>query len=208
MVYLFAFFLGFLLSFLGQLPLGTISMTATQIAVQENFRNAWKYSAGVALIEMIYLRLILSAIGLVMNNHTLVTVFSWITALFFISLGVISFVSAHRQHPDKKALLLDNRLDRFILGIGISILNPAQIPFWFIWSGYFLNQGWLPAGFNYFNVFTLGSALGTIGGLAVYIYGGNWVVLKMKTSNQTLNKIIGIVFALAAIIQIFRIFWP
>ena len=208
MVYPFAFFLGFLLSFLGKLPLGTISLAATQIAVQENFRNAWKYSAGVALIEMLYLRLILSAMGWVMNNHTLVSVLSWITALFFLVLGVISFVSARGQDPDKKTLLLNNRMDRFILGLTISILNPAQIPFWFIWSGYFLNQGWLPAGCTHFNLFTMGSGLGTLIGLAVYIYGGNWLVLKMKTSNQTLNKIIGIIFVLAALIQVLRISWP
>jgi threonine/homoserine/homoserine lactone efflux protein len=205
MIYLFVFFLGLLLSFFGQLPLGTISMTATQIAVQENFRNAWKYAAGVALIEMIWLRVILSAMGWVMNNHSLVSVFSWITALLFLVLGVIIIASARRQDPGKKALLLNYRMDRFLLGVGISVLNPAQIPFWFVWSGYFLNQGWLPAGAAHFNVFTFGSGLGTIGGLAVYMYGGKGLVMKMKTSNQTLNTIIGIIFVLAAMMQIFRI---
>jgi len=205
MLYGFSFFLGFLLSFLGQLPLGTISMTATQIAVQENFRNAWKYSAGVALIEMLYLRLILSGMSRVMDNRILLSVFNWLAVLFFLALGILSFVSARRQDPDKKALLLNNHLDRFILGISLSVLNPAQIPFWFIWSGYFLNQGWLPAGFTYFNLFTLGSGLGTVGGLAVYMYGGKGLVMKMKTSNQTLNKMMGIIFILAALILVYQI---
>jgi threonine/homoserine/homoserine lactone efflux protein len=145
--------------------------------------------------------------GWVMNNHALVSIFSWITALFFLVLGVLIIVSARRQDPGKKAVLLNYPLDRFFLGVTISILNPAQIPFWFIWSGYFLNQGWLPSGFAHFNLFTLGSGLGTMGGLAVYIYGGNWLVMKMKTSNQTLNTIIGIIFVLAAVIQIFRVSW-
>ena len=208
MLYLFAFFLGLLLSFLGQLPLGTISLTATQIAVQENFRNAWKYAAGVALIEMLWLRLVLSGMAWVMNNRILLSVFNWIAVLFFLALGIISFVHARRQDPNKKALLLNNRMDRFILGITLSALNPAQIPFWFIWSGYFLNQGWLPAGFTYFNLFTLGSALGTVGGLAVYMYGGKRLVTKMKTSNQALNKIMGIIFILAAMVQLYQICRP
>lgn len=208
MVYLFAFFLGLLLSFLGQLPLGTISITATQIAVQENFRNAWKYSAGVALIEMIYLRLVLSGMAWIMNNHILFSIFNWITVLFFLILGVLSFINAQSQDPDKKALILNNQLDRFVLGVTISALNPAQIPFWFIWSGYFLNQGWLTAGFTHFNLFTLGSSLGTVGGLAVYMYGGKRLVKKMSTSNKTLNKIMGVIFMLAAIVQLYRISWP
>jgi len=208
MIYFFAFFLGLFLSFLGQLPLGTISVTATQIAVQENFRNAWKYSVGVALVEMVYLRIVLSGMAWVINHHDLLLVFNWITVLFFLALGVLSFISATRQTPDKKSLLLNNKLDRFLLGVTISAFNPAQIPFWFIWSGYFLNQGWLSAGFTHFNLFTLGSALGTVGGLAVYMYGGNWLITKMKTSNQTLNKIMGIIFVLAAMVQVYRMSQP
>ncbi len=208
MLYGIAFFLGWLLSFLGQLPLGTISMTATQIAVQENFRNAWKYTVGVALIEMGWLRLVLSGMEWVMHHQMLLAVFNWITVLFFLVLGVLSFASAREQHRDKKALLLNNRLDRLLLGITMSLFNPAQIPFWFVWSGYFLNQGWLPVGFMYFNLFTLGSGLGTIGGLAVYMYGGRRLVMKMKTSNQTINQMTGIIFILAALIQVYHICRP
>jgi putative Ca2+/H+ antiporter (TMEM165/GDT1 family) len=87
----------------------------------------------------------------------------------------------------------------------MSALNPAQVPFWFIWSGYFLNQGWLLPGNAHFNFFTLGSALGTIGGLVVYMYGGNWLVTKMNTSNRSLNKIMGVVFVVAAMVQIYHL---
>ncbi len=59
---IFSILLGLIVSFLGQLPLGILSMTATQIAVQENFTIAWKYAVGVAIIEMIYLRFVLSGV--------------------------------------------------------------------------------------------------------------------------------------------------
>jgi threonine/homoserine/homoserine lactone efflux protein len=203
-----SFFLGMILSFLGQLPLGTMSMTATQIAVQENFRNAWKYAIGVALIEIVYLRLVLYGMQWVVQNRLIFIIFNWITVLFFIILGLISFITAQNQDGEKKALLLNNRLDRFLLGISMSALNPAQIPFWFVWTGYFLNLGWLTVGATHFNLFTLGSGLGTIGGLTVYMYGGNWLVTKMNTSNRTLNKIMGVVFIIAAMAQIYRVIRP
>jgi threonine/homoserine/homoserine lactone efflux protein len=201
-------FFGFILSFTGQLPLGTISMTATQIAVQENFSNAWKYSIGVALVEMIYLRLVLSGMQWIMGHQMLFIIFNWFTLVFFLVLGVLSLISAHKQDKTKKALLLNNGLDRFFMGMSMSALNPAQIPFWIIWTGYFLNLGWLKPGFSNFNFFTFGSGLGTIGGMAVYMYGGNWLVTKMKTSDRSLNRIIGIVFILAAMIQLYRVFHP
>jgi threonine/homoserine/homoserine lactone efflux protein len=191
---------------MGQLPLGTISLTATQISVQESFRNAWKYSIGVAIIEMGYLRLVLSGMGWVMDHHLILNVFNWIAVLFFLVLGIISFVSAIEKNKDKKALILNYDMDRFILGASMSLFNPAQIPFWFIWSGYFLNQGWLPVGYRYFNVFTVGSGFGTIGGLAVYMYGGKKLITELKASNRTLNRITGVIFVLAALVQLYHIY--
>lgn len=205
---LITFLLGWILSFLGQLPLGTMSLTATQIAVQENFRNAWKYSIGVAVVEMVYLRAVLSGMQWIIGHEELFNIFNWITVILFGVFGVMSFITAQKQRAEKKALLLNNRLDRFFLGMSLSALNPIQIPFWFVWSGYFLSQGWLIPGFASFNIFTLGSALGTIVGLMVYMYGGNWLVTKMKTSNRTLNKIMGVIFIAAAMAQLYRIIRP
>jgi threonine/homoserine/homoserine lactone efflux protein len=200
-----SFLLGLILSFLGQLPLGTMSLTATQIAVQENFSNAWKYSLGVALIEIVYLRMVLSGMQWLMGHSFWLTLLNWMAIIFFLVLGVLSFIAARNQKDNNKALILNNGMNRFLMGMSMSALNPAQIPFWFIWSAYFINMGWLPTGFQSFNFFTAGSGLGTLGGLALYIYGGNWMVRKMKTSNRTLNTLMGIVFVIAAMAQIYHV---
>ena len=196
--------LGWLLSFLGQLPLGTMSITCTQISVQENFRNAWKYAIGVALIELVYLRLVLSGVDWMMQHTLFFKVLGWLAVVVFLTLGILSFRSAKHQTDDQKALLLKNNLGRFWLGLTMSLLNPAQIPFWFIWTSYFLEIKLLVPGFASFNIFTLGAGLGTLSGLAAYMYGGNWLITKMNTSNKTLNKWIGVIFIIAAITQLYR----
>jgi threonine/homoserine/homoserine lactone efflux protein len=205
---LFALLLGFIISLLGQLPLGTISMTATQIAVQENFRNAWKYSAGIALVEMIYLRVVLSGMQWIISHQLVFKIINWMTIALFAALGIIILIAAQKQEKQKKALLLNYHLDRFLLGLSMSALNPAQIPFWFIWTGYFINLGLFKSGFAEFNLFTLGSGVGTMGGLIIYMYGGNWLVSKMKTSNRTLNKLMGVIFIIAAAAQLYRVLRP
>jgi len=199
--------LGWLLSFLGQLPLGTMSITATQISVQENFRNAWKYALGVAIIEIIYLRLVLSGVDWIIQHRIFFTILGWLTVVVFLVLGIISFVTAGKQTENKKALLLNNKLDRFLLGVSMSTLNPAQIPFWFIWSSYFMDIHLLKSDFAEFNLFTIGAGLGTVSGLALYMYGGNWLITKMNTSNRSLNKIMGIIFMIAALAQLYRMIY-
>lgn len=86
----------------------------------------------------------------------------------------------------------------------MSALNPAQIPFWFIWSTYLLDIKVLHSDNSAFNVFTAGCGVGTITGLALYMYGGNWLITKMNTSNRTLNLVMGIIFFIAAIAQLYR----
>jgi threonine/homoserine/homoserine lactone efflux protein len=196
---------GLLLSFLGQLPIGMISLTATQIAVQENFRNAWKYAVGVALVEMIYLRLVLSGIQWITGQTLVFTILNIVTIVFFIVLGILSFRAARKKDQNKKAILLSNNLSRFLLGISVSALNPAQIPFWIIWTAYFVNLRWLTPGFHNFNFFTIGSGLGTLCGLAVYMYGGTWLVGRLKAENHTMNNLAGCVFIIAAMLQLYRV---
>src|SRR6478672_12528661 len=189
MHYFFIFWIGWLVSFLGQLPLGTMSITSTQIAVQENFRNAWKYALGVAIVEIIYLRLTLSGVGWITRHELFFIIVGWLTVAVFLVLAVTSFLAAQKQEEEKKALLLDNDLHRFFLGLSMSALNPAQIPFWFIWSTYLLDNKVLMSNFTEFNFFTAGCGLGTISGLALYMYGGNWLITKMNTSTKTLNSV-------------------
>jgi threonine/homoserine/homoserine lactone efflux protein len=200
-------FLGFLVSFLGQLPLGNISFTSTQIGLQEGFANAWKFAIGAAIVEMIYLRFALTGMDWVVQHRIWFLALGWITVVMFGVLGILAFRTAANQSKEKKTVLLDNKLDRFVLGLMMSALNPVQIPFWFLWTSTFIQTGALPAEKLFYSLFTIGAGTGTIAGLAVYIHGGNWLVAKMNTSNKTLNKVMGIIFIITALIQLYRMIW-
>ncbi|MDE3236027.1 MAG: LysE family transporter [Bacteroidota bacterium] len=201
------FCLGWLVSFLGQLPLGTMSITSTHIAVNEGFKNAWKYAFGVAIIEIVYLRFVLYGVDGIMQHHFFFMLLGWLTVLFFLGFGIASFVIAIKHKGKKKSPLLDNKIGRFWLGITMSALNPAQIPFWFIWSTYLINLHVLHSSFAEFNVFTAGCGTGTITGLALYMYGGNWVVNKLNASSKALDIFMGIIFFIAAAVQFYRMMW-
>jgi threonine/homoserine/homoserine lactone efflux protein len=198
------FFIGFLISFLGQLPLGNMNLTATQLSVQENLRNAWKYGLGIVLVEIIYLRLALTGMDWVVEHKQLFRIMGWLTVILFVALGVLAFVMARKQTSAKKGLLLNNKMNRLLLGMVVSGINPAQIPFWFLWSTQLLNSKVLPPTNAQFNLFTAGAGLGSLAGLALYIHGGKWLITKLKTSNRGLNIFMGIVFILAGLFQLYN----
>ena len=98
------FFTAMLISFLGQLPFGNMNLTATQLAVQESFKNAWKYSIGIVLVEVIYLRLALTAMNWVVKNQLIFKVMSWLTVVVFFGTGHFEY------HYCKKANSREKRI--------------------------------------------------------------------------------------------------
>lgn len=201
-------FTGFGVSFLGQLPLGNLNVAATQISVQENFKKAWLFSIGVAIVEVIYLRIGLNSTKWMMHNKTLFNYMSWFTVILFYVLGFFSIRKAIKQkEPEKKGLLIDNKINRFLLGLMLSAINPLQIPFWFFWGTYFIHNGTVKPTTTDFNFFTLGAGLGTLSGQTIYMYGGNWLIRKLKASHKILNIIMGAVFIISASIQVYKIFF-
>jgi threonine/homoserine/homoserine lactone efflux protein len=199
--------LGFIVSFLGQLPLGNMSFTSTQIGLQEGFKKAWQFALGVAIVEMIYLRFALTGMDWVIQHRLWFLALGWLTVVLFLVLGVVSFMAARKQVVEKKPVLLNNKLNRFILGLTMSALNPVQIPFWFLWTSTLIQTKALPIETLAYNAFTGGAGIGTIAGLALYIHGGNWLVAKLNASNKTLNKIMGIIFIITACIQLWRMIY-
>ena len=142
--------------------------------------------------------------GLVVEHKQLFTIMGWVTVVMFIALGVMAFVIARKQTSAKKGLLLNNKMNRFLLGVVVSGINPAQIPFWFLWSTQLIDSKVLEPTTSQFNLFTVGAGLGSLAGLAVYIHGGKWIINKMKTSNRKLNVFMGIVFILASLFQLYN----
>jgi threonine/homoserine/homoserine lactone efflux protein len=207
--YIKLFFIGMLISFLGQLPLGNMNITATQLHLQEGLKNACKFGLGIAIVEVIYLRLALTGMNWVLKHHILFEILGWVTVAIFLLLGILGLIAASRQREDKKSVLLNNKLDRFLLGLSISAINPVQIPFWFTWSIYLVRERLLaPSNLNY-NLFTIGAGFGTLAGLAVYIFAGKWAAQKMKANNKGMNIFISVVFIAVALLQLYKmIFSP
>jgi threonine/homoserine/homoserine lactone efflux protein len=199
------FFTGLFISFLGSLPLGSLNVSAMQVAITENTKKAIQFSMGVALVELLYVRLSLQGINWILANHTFFYLLEWLTVLVFAVLAVSSFIAARNSNPAARNILLNNSMHRFWLGFTMSAVNPVQIPFWFIWSTYLISNKILLQNNLHFNIYTLGVAAGTLGGLAIFIFAGRWLMQKLNASHRVINIIVGIVFIISAGIQLYRV---
>lgn len=192
-----------LISFLGSLPLGTLNIAAMQISISDGAWTAIQFSLGSLLAEMIYVRLSLVAMDWVRKNEFLFKILEWITLLIVIVLAVSSFHAAMNP-SQKESVVLSSTLPKILLGFTMSAVSPAQIPFWFGWSTVLLTKNILLPISKHYNFYIIGIGLGTLIGNCVFIFGGRLVANKLENSHQVINFVIGGIFVVTAIIQIWK----
>jgi len=194
---------GLFISFLGTLPLGTLNIAAMQISVSDGIRPALMFAAGVLLVEVIYVRISLVAMDWVRKRKRLFQILEWVTLLIILALAVSSFVAAADPNV-KRNVLLSNRVHRFLLGLMMSAVNPMQIPFWFGWSTILFTKKVLLPQNNHYNAYIAGIGVGTFAGMALFIFGGRLLVESLNAHQKQLNWVIGGIFAITALIQLWR----
>src|ERR1044071_9332401 len=128
------FFMGMGISFLGSLPLGSMSIASMQISITDGYGHAMWFALGVLLVEMVYVRISLVAMDKIRKHERILKMLEWVTLAIVVALAVSSFITAARNNPDAKNIILSNNMPRIVLGLMMSALNPIQIPFWFGWS--------------------------------------------------------------------------
>lgn len=200
------FLWGLLISFIGTLPLGTLNVAALQISITNGILQAIYFALGCLVVEMFYVRVSLLGMDWVMRQQKLMKILDWLTFLIMVLLAVGSFIAASKGGAKEHGnFFLQSKMHKFLLGATMSAINPVQIPFWFGWSTVLFGKGILQKGKWFYNIYILGIGIGTLLGNCLFIFGGRWLVNGIKDSELYLNWIIGGIFAITALIQLYRI---
>ena len=192
-----------LVSFLGSLPLGTLNVAAMQISVSDGLYAAMLFSIGSLLAEIIYVRLSLVAMDWIRKQEKIFRILEWVTLAVVLALAVTSFYAA--LHPTVgKNVILSINMPTIILGFTMSAVNPVQIPFWFGWSTVLFTKKILLPRNDHYNIYIAGIGIGTFIGNLLFIFGGQLIADKINNNQDVLNWIIGGIFTLTALIQIWK----
>jgi hypothetical protein len=87
----------------------------------------------------------------------------------------------------------------------MSAVNPIQIPFWFGWSTVLFTKKVLLPKNSHYNMYIVGIGIGTLIGNMVFIFGGKLIANTINNNQHILNWVIGGIFALTALIQLWKI---
>lgn len=199
------FFVGMLVSFLGSLPLGTLNIAAMQIAVSDGYFEAFWFCSATILVELIYVRISLVAMDKIRKQEKILKALEWVTLFIITALAISSFVAASHPNENAQNVMLSNSMHRFFLGLLMSAVNPVQIPFWFGWSTVLFTKKILIPKASFYNLYIAGIGFGSALGACVFIFGGKLLVEKLNANQNILNWVVGGIFTITALIQIWKI---
>ncbi len=188
-------FSGLLVSFLGALPLGTLNLTAFNIAASESVTSAIWFSVAVVLVELLVVRLALFGNERLQLSEKVSNYLIPFGIVLLLYLATTSFLaSASLSDVGPKVNALPQISSAFLLGLLLSALNPLQIPFWMTWNKVLSTKGILKTSKRSYAFYLFGIGIGTMIGLGIFISAGKYIFTNYENYSMLTNLLMGLLY--------------
>jgi len=200
------FISGFIASVIGVLPPGLINLTAAKVSLTDGKKRAMMFVLG-ALFVIFYQTYISVIFAQYINSHQdIIVLLRKIELVIFIGISIyyLFFVKNPNLHPDEEFHLKSKR-NRFFMGMLISAINFFPIPYYVLVSISLANYDLFI--FDTLSIYSLvfGVVAGSFSVFYLYILFFNKMKTKADYFVNNMNKIIGIITGLIAVITLFNV---
>nr|WP_294858465.1 LysE family transporter [uncultured Fluviicola sp.] len=195
---------GGFISLIGTLPFGVLNILVFTIGARESVQDALLFAFGVVLSEIVIVACCLKWFKLQFKKTNSIQILQYLMVgfIFFLAFQQIQQIGIP---PEQKTDFLASNWPRFLLGVGLSAINPSQFPFWITWNEILTNKGILQTRRNR-NGYLAGIGIGTFTGLSCFIFASQLIhdsteLLQSKTYYLSVAGI----FALTGIILLVKL---
>ena len=169
------FIIGFIFSFVGSIPPGTLNVMVLQLGLENKVKIALRFAFAVAIVEYPYAWIAVEFEHLITSSPIILENFKLLAAVLMTSLGFFGL------WVTRKPSMISVKLQEsgFRRGLILSILNPQAIPFWIGVTAYLKSEGWIDIGTRWrLHSYVLGTSVGAMALLTLL------AVLAQKISYQ------------------------
>jgi threonine/homoserine/homoserine lactone efflux protein len=193
---------GFLVSFLGSIPLGYLNVIGFHLYRYSGMDSLIPFLFGVMTIEgfVIYGTLVFA--DRLMRNKKLLKYIEGFSVLFMFVMAFTFYTGA--QHPKEQQDIFEKyvQYSPYILGVLLSCFNFIQLPFWMSWNLYVLNGKYIEVKNSGKFIYLVGTLLGTFAGMMLLILSLSR--LTSQTEFLTKNVMLYIIPAVFIALGIFQ----
>jgi len=196
---------GFVLSAIGSVPIGLITLTIMERTVHHGSWSGVAVAMGATVAEFVYTFIALKFLTYFMAEVQVDQGIRIASFIIFITLGLFFFLRSLK--PRKKRLLpqVDGQHWDFFRGVVIGFMNMLIIPYWIV-IGTMLESKMMSFSYNYLILFfSTGAALGAFAVFLCYIKLVKLVMARMEKAIIYTDRIVGTLFFTLSLIQLYNL---
>ena len=196
---------GFVAAFIGVIPPGLLNITAAKISLNHGRKTAGIFAIGVAITVMIQTAIALLFAKYLEQHPEIVHLLRQIAVGVFICLTVYFFFIAKDTRRKRPKDVNASGFGQFFLGMFLAAINLLPLPYWVYVSITFNGFGLFEFTTQAITMCVIGSALGTLAMLAVYIQFFKRLKSKNYLNRVNMNYVIGGITGLIAVLTFIKI---
>ncbi|MFV8270628.1 hypothetical protein ACNQGP_11935 [Flavobacterium sp. GT2N3] len=200
-------FIGFLVSFIGSIPLGYLNVIGFEIYSKQGMNSLVFFLLGVIFVEMFVIYFTLIFAKQLVKNKKLIKIIDFFAIFFLLILGY-SFYSNSSQTIGQHGILEKYAMySPFFIGIFLNCINFLQVPFWTGWNLYLMNGNYILTVKKLKLFYVSGTLIGTFFGMLTLI-----LILNSLSQNTTsfskyvMPIIIPSFFVVLAFVQMIKVY--
>lgn len=200
-------FVGFLISFIGSIPLGYLNIIGFEIYSKFGIKDLIFYLLGVVSVEVFVIYFTLVFAEKLVNNKKLMKVVDYFSVVFLIILGYSFYAHSNQTTSNHGDLEKYITYSPFLIGLVLNCVNFLQLPFWTGWNLYLMNGNYIAVETNLKYYYVAGTLIGTFLGMLALV-----LILNTLSQNTTffskyvISVIIPLFFIVLAFIQMSKVY--
>ncbi|MBC7845089.1 MAG: hypothetical protein H7Y10_01190 [Flavobacterium sp.] len=200
-------FAGFLISFLGSLPLGYLNVIGVDIFSKLGINSLFSYLLGVISAEAVVIYFTVIFANQLAENKKLMKIIDFFAIFFFLLLAYLFYAHSNQTTQEHNYLEDYVHYSPFLIGMVLCGLNFLQIPFWMGWNLYLLNANYISLIKNLKFYYISGTLLGTFFGmLAAILLLESFSQITFSFSKYFMPVVIPLFFMALAVFQAYKVY--
>ena len=200
-------FVGFLVSFIGSIPLGYLNVVGFEIYSKLGMYRLIFFLFGVIFVEMFVIYFTLIFVKQLVNNKKLMKIIDFFAIFFLLILGY-SFYASSNQTIEQQGILEKYALySPFLIGVFLSAINFLQLPFWTGWNLYLMNGNYISIVNKLKLYYIAGTLVGTFMGMLSLVLILNTLAQNTTSfSKYVIPIVIPLFFVVLALVQMVKVY--
>ncbi|MGQ7945389.1 hypothetical protein [Flavobacterium sp. WC2509] len=160
---------GFIVSFLGSLPLGYLNIIGVEVFSKLGMHSLLFFLFGVVIVQTVIVYFTVIFANQLVNNKKLMKVIDFLAVLFLLLLAYLFYAYSGQTTQNHNYLQHYIQYSPFLIGVVLCALNFLQIPFWVGWNLYLINANHIVLLGKLKFHYIVGTFLGTFFGMMLAI---------------------------------------